>query len=105
VDPVLLGKYQQDMQRINQQYENVLLSVVPGSYAYAAPVPGMKTGGVDAASALRLAMLDPNPSATTRTMTNQFARIDEALRRLSEAPRLAASGPFPCNNAETPKRK
>jgi len=106
VDPVLLGNYQQDLQRINQEYENVLLSIVPGTYPYAAPVPGMRTGGLeDAASALRLALLDPNPTETMRTITNQFARIDDALRRLNAAPRLAATGPIPCGNAETPKRR
>jgi hypothetical protein len=106
VDPVLLGNYQQDLQRINQEYENVLLSIVPGTYPYAAPVPGMRTGGLeDAASALRLALLDPNPTETMRTITNQFARIDEALRRLNAAPRLTATGPIPCTNTETPKRR
>jgi hypothetical protein len=103
VDPVLLGNYQQDLQRINQEYENVMLSIVPGTFPYAAPVPGMRTGGLeDAASAMRLALLDPNPTETMRTINGQFARIDDALRRLSAAPRLAASGPFPC--AEAPKR-
>ena len=106
VDPVLLGNYQSDLQRINQEYENVLLSIVPGTYPYAAPVPGMRTGGLeDAASALRLALLDPNPTETMRTITNQFARIDDALRRLNAAPRLVASGPIPCSTAETPKRR
>ncbi len=106
VDPVLLGNYQQDLQRINQEYENVLLSIVPGTYPYAAPVPGMRTGGLeDSASALRLALLDPNPTETMRTITNQFARIDDALRRLNAAPRLAVSGPTPCGGAETPKRR
>jgi hypothetical protein len=106
VDPVLLGNYQQDLQRINQEYENVLLSIVPGTYPYAAPVPGMRTGGLeDAASALRLALLDPNPTETMRNITSQFARIDEALRRLNAAPRLAATGPIPCSNTETPKRR
>ena len=105
VDPVLLGNYQQDLQRINQEYENVLLSIVPGTYPYAAPVPGMRTGGLeDAASALRLALLDPNPTETMRTITNQFARIDDALKRLNAAPRLAATGPIPCSSAEAPKR-
>jgi hypothetical protein len=106
VDPVLLGNYQQNYQKINQQYENVLLSVVPGSYPYAAAVPGMRTGGLeDASSALRLALANPDPSAAMKTMSNQFASIDNALRQLIAAPRLAASGPFPCNNAETPKRR
>jgi hypothetical protein len=106
VDPVLLGRYQQNYQQINQQYENVLLQVVPGTYPYAAPVPGMRTGGLeDASSALRLALLNPDPSATVRTMTSQFARIDDALRQLIAAPRLAASGPFPCGNSDSQKRR
>jgi hypothetical protein len=106
VDPVLLGNYQQDLQKINQEYENVMLSIVPGTFPYAAPVPGMRTGGLeDAASAMRLALLDPNPTETMRTITNQFARIDDTLKRLMAAPRLAASGPFPCGNADTQKRR
>ena len=106
VDPVLLGNYQQDLQKINQEYENVMLSIVPGTFPYAAPVPGMRTGGLeDAASAMRLALLDPNPTETMRAITNQFARIDDTLKRLIAAPRLAASGPFPCSNADTPKRR
>jgi hypothetical protein len=106
VDPVLLGNYQSDLQKINQEYENVLLSVVPGTYPYAAPVPGMRTGGLeDAASVMRLALLNPDPTATARTMSNQLARIDDALRRLSAAPRLTASGPFPCANNDTQKRR
>jgi hypothetical protein len=40
-----------------------------------------------------------------RTITNQFARIDDTLKRLIAAPRLAASGPFPCSNADTQKRR
>jgi hypothetical protein len=106
VDPVLLGNYQQDLQKINQEYENVMLSIVPGTFPYAAPVPGMRTGGLeDAASALRLALLDPNPTETMRAITSQFARIDDTLRRLIAAPRLAASGPFPCGGPETQKRR
>lgn len=106
VDPVLLGNYQSDLQKINQEYENVMLSIVPGTFPYAAPVPGMRTGGLeDAASALRLALLDPNPTETMRSINSQFARIDDTLRRLSAAPRLAASGPFPCNNTDTQKRR
>jgi hypothetical protein len=104
VDPVLLGNYQQDLQRINQEYENVMLSVVPGTFPYATAVPGMRSGGLeDASSTLRLALLDPNPTETMRTITNQFARIDDVLRRLIAAPRLAASGPFPCGNTAKPK--
>jgi hypothetical protein len=80
--------------------------VVPGTYPYAAPVPGMRTGGLeDAASVMRLALLNPDPTATARTMSNQLARIDDALRRLSAAPRLTASGPFPCANNDTQKRR
>jgi len=106
VDPVLLGNYQQDLQKINQEYENVMLSIVPGTFPYAAPVPGMRTGGLeDAASAMRLALLDPNPTETMRAITSQFARIDDTLKRLMAAPRLAASGPFPCGNADTQKRR
>jgi hypothetical protein len=104
VDPVLLGNYQQDLQKINQEYENVLLSLAPGTYPYAAPVPGMRTGGVtDASSALRLALLDPDPNAATRAMSNQFTSIENTLRQLIAAPRLAASGPFPCSNAAPAK--
>src|SRR5262245_15303637 len=106
VDPVLLGAYQQNMQKINEQYENALRSVVPGTFPWAAAVPGMRTGGLeDAASVMNLALLNPDPSANARTLSNQIARLDEALRRLTAAPRLAASGPFPCNNADTPKRR
>jgi len=106
VDPVLLGAYQQNLQKINEQYENTLRSIVPGTFPWAAPVPGMRTGGLeDAASVMNLALLNPDPSANSRTMSNQIARIDDALRRMAAAPRLAASGPFPCSNAETQKRK
>lgn len=106
VDPVLLGAYQQNMQKINEQYENALRSVVPGTFPWAAAVPGMRTGGLeDSASVMNLALLNPDPSANARTLSNQIARLDEALRRLTAAPRLAASGPFPCNNADTPKRR
>jgi hypothetical protein len=51
---------------------------------------------------MRLALLDPNPTETMRAITDQFARIDNTLKRLIAAPRLAASGPFPCGN--TPKK-
>jgi hypothetical protein len=103
VDPVLLGNYQQDLQRINQEYENALLSVVPGSVPFAVPTPGMRAGGTDAASVMRLAMLDPDPNASVRALSNQFASLDNTLRQLIAAPRLAASGPFPCSNGAPPK--
>jgi hypothetical protein len=106
VDPVLLGAYQQNMQKINEQYENTLRSIVPGTFPWAASVPGMRTGGLeDAASVMNLALLNPDPSANARTMSNQIARIEYALKQLATAPRLAASGPFPCSNTETQKRK
>jgi hypothetical protein len=106
VDPVLLGKYQQTLQTINEQYEDTLRSLVPGTYPWAAAVPGMRTGGLEnSAGAMDLALLNPDPSATTRTMSNQFASIDNALRQLIAAPRLAASGPFPCSNTDTQKRR
>ena len=66
----------------------------------------MRTGGLeDAASVMNLALLNPDPSANARTVSNQIARIEYALGQLANAPRLAASGPFPCNNADTPKRR
>jgi hypothetical protein len=105
VDPVLLGAYQQNLQKINEQYENTLRSVVPGTMPWAAAVPGMRTGGLeDAAGVMNLALLNPDPSGTARTLSNQIAQIDDALRRLNAAPRLAASGPFPCANTEAPRR-
>jgi hypothetical protein len=106
VDPVLLGAYQQNLQNINEQYENTLRSIVPGTFPWAAAVPGMRTGGLeDAASVMNLALLNPDPTASARTVSNQIAQIEDALRRLNAAPRLAASGPFPCGNSETQKRR
>jgi hypothetical protein len=100
VDPVLLGNYEQDRRKINLEFENVLLTEIPGSYPYATPYPGMRTGGFQGAATSTLnAMLDPEPSSTMKAINGQFARIDEALRRLAEAPRLGVSGPFPCSNA------
>jgi hypothetical protein len=40
-----------------------------------------------------------------KTMAGQFTRIDEALRRLNEAPRLAVSGPFACGSPTPPARR
>ena len=106
VDPVLLGAYRDNLQKINEEYEDTLRSVIPGTYPWAAAVPGTRTGGLEnSAGAMSLALLNPDPTAAMRTMSEQVARIDDTLRRLIAAPRLAASGPFPCNNAETPKRK
>jgi hypothetical protein len=106
VDPVLIGNYEQDRRRINEAYDNVLWSEIPGSYPYAVPYPGMRTGGwEDAANAVRRAMVDPDPSSAMKTMATQFARIDEALRRLNEVPRLAVSGPFACNGNIPPPRR
>ena len=105
VDPVLLGNYQQDYQKINQEYENAVISLVPGSVPFAVPTPGMRAGGTDPASVARLALLDPDPNASLRAMSNQFASIDNALRQLIAAPRLAASGPFPCSNAPSKPRQ
>jgi len=106
VDPVLLGNYEQDRHKINESYENVLRTEIPGSYPYAVPIPGMRTGGwEDAANAIRRAMLDPDPSSAMKTIASQFARIDEALRRLSEVPRLAVSGPFACGGTVPPPRR
>src|SRR5215472_2499577 len=104
VDPVLLGAYQQNLQKINEQYENTLRSIVPGTFPWAAPVPGMRTGGLeDAASVMNLALLNPDPSANSRTMSNQIARTKTALNQRPTARRLAASERSPARNAKTKK--
>lgn len=106
VDPVLLGNYEQDRRKINEAYEDALRTEIPGSYPYAVPYPGMRTGAwEDAANAIRRAVVDPDPASAMKTMAGQFARIDEALRRLNEAPRLAVSGPFACGSPTPPARR
>ena len=66
--------------------------------------PRLETGGWEnAADAIRRATLDPDPTSTMKTIAGQFARLDEQVRRLTEAPRMAASGPVACGSAEAPK--
>jgi len=101
-DSVAAARYEAERQKIEDAYEQVLRAEIPGSYPWATPVPGVRAGGwEDAANAMRRAVVDPDPTSAMKTATVQFARLDALLRRLIEAPRLAASGPFTCDAEAT----
>lgn len=101
-DSVAAARYEAERQKIEDAYEQVLRAEIPGSYPWATPVPGMRAGGwEDAANAMRRAIVDPDPTSAMKTATVQFARLDALLRRLIEAPRLAAAGPFTCDAEAT----
>ena len=92
VDPVLLGNYQQDLQKINQEYQNVMLSIVPGTFPYAAACSRHENrrigrrGQRDEAGAAR--------SKSDRDDENDHESIRENRRHAEAADRRAAARGF-----------
>jgi hypothetical protein len=96
-----LARYEVARMRVDGEYESVLRAEIPSSFPAASATPGMRTGAwEDAAEATRRAVANPDPG-TMKTFTDL---------RLSEGPRLAATGPVPCGPAkpdapkESPRR-
>lgn len=89
--------YEDERRKIDDEYEQLLRTEIPGSYPWATALPGTRSGSSeDVANAMRRAMLDPNPTSETKTMTKEFAQLGDLLRQLIEVPRMAASGPVAC---------
>ncbi|MGH9254964.1 MAG: hypothetical protein ACRD3C_10385 [Vicinamibacterales bacterium] len=80
-DAFAVGRYETARRKVEEEYEQTLQAEIPGSYSWATPFPGMRNGGWE---------------DETISVTEQSARIDVALERLSEARRVAASGPVRC---------
>jgi hypothetical protein len=90
--------YEAERQKIDDEYEQVLRTEMPSSYPWASSTPGIQSGSwEDSANAIRRGVVDADPTSTMKTVTDRLARLDELLRRLAEAPRLAASGPVKCS--------
>ena len=92
LDATAAAKYEAARRKIEDDYEQVLRTEIPGSYSWASAVPGVRSGGwEDPAAATRRALLDPDPSSTTKTLVERFARLESLLVQLIEAPRVAVA--------------
>jgi len=94
-------QYELDRARIANEYERALQSEIPSSAPFATSAPGMKTGSwQDLAEAVRRGVANPAP-ATQQTIADPGGLgplLEAGFQRLTEAPRLAASGPTPCES-------
>lgn len=94
--------YEIERRKIDEQYEQVLRAETAATYPWASSFPGTRSGGwEDSANAIRRGVVDPDPTSTMKTMMDHLVRIDELLRKLADAPRLAASGPNRCEESAT----
>jgi hypothetical protein len=95
-----LVRYEVERMKVDGEYEGVLRAEIPGSYPAASSTPGMKTGAwEDAAEATRRAVANPDPG-TMKTLADPVginSQLASWFQHLSEAPRLAASGPVTCS--------
>lgn len=91
------GQFETARVKIEEEYERALMAELPGSHPWASALPGVKSGAPeDSASAIRRAMLDPDPTSSMKAMADRLARLEDLLTRLIEEPRLAVSGPVAC---------
>jgi hypothetical protein len=95
-----LVRYEVERTKVDGEYESVLRAEIPGSLPGASSTPGMKTGAwEDLAEATRRAVANPDPG-TMKTLADPVGlnnQLASWFQHLSEAPRLAASGPVPCS--------
>jgi len=86
--------YESDRKKIDDEYEHVLRTEMPGSYPWSVLTPGMRTGGwEDAAEAMRRSITNPDPRPFADSLNTQLGFL---FQRLAEAPRMTVSGPVPC---------
>jgi hypothetical protein len=99
-------QYELDRTKIANEYAQALQRDVPTSAPFATAAPGMKTGSwEDLAEAIRRSLSNPNP-ATEKTFADPGGLgtlLESGIQRLIEAPRLAASGPTPCDSGSADK--
>ena len=98
-----LVKYDVERMKADSEYEGVLRTEIPGSLPFATATPGTKTGSwEDAAEAIRRAVTNPDPGQfkTLADAGGFNSQLTSILQHMADAPRMAASGPAPCNAAK-----
>lgn len=105
-DGTKVVEYETARAQIEDEFERALAPLLPGSYTYVTPLPGMRTGGwEDVAEAIRRGLANPDPT-TFRTFGDSGGlntQFESWFRGVIEAPRLAASGPAPCDPSSSNK--
>lgn len=91
------GLFEAERRKIDDEYDQVLRREMPSTYPWASATPGMRSGGFEEqATAMRRAIVDPDPIATLKALDERFSRLEALLQSAAAAPRLAVTGPVSC---------